>query len=410
MAANDTDNNWNTTDIFSFSFVSDYIIVETNTTRSKRGDFLNITFNLSTLTNHNPYANLSFPNNSIRILQLHNESTNGLYKTNYTFAKYDPPGSYMINISNSTNYRNTTNVTLNNNITITLESTKMDALRRLISRVNRDVYTFGRAYYASDNSSVNSTQMNATYEVSGSPTLLGTNNTNSSGEWMFTFRFTYPINITYVVAINDTNNNGGRNNTIITFTDVPLFVKFTTAYKIGDSKTNDVWRLGTATLWNFTVGSSTDNTKMDSSNLTRAYICSYDQAQYVNGIFSSLIHVGDKRNLDYLNFSNFASDNYYRTELRQTVAGASTLLAFGKGTCDDVENRLASVSGQTIPNFPIGSYPLGSLTASRVEILLSYDWLALNGSDRFTSGTNKLCIENTKTTEGNKPLIDVKGC
>jgi hypothetical protein len=96
-------------------------------------------------------------------------------------------------------------------------------------------------------------------------------------------------------------------------------------------------------------------------------------------------------------------------KLKQKTS-SSLLLAYTKGTCNAIENKMYLVEQQTIPSNPFSSFSLAIPKEYPFEIRAQYDKIQLNGSDRFGLGSHKVCIEKSGVSSANKPIVDVEKC
>lgn len=191
--------------------------------------------------------------------------------------------------------------------------------------------------------------------------------------------------------------------------NIPTFVKFNFDYKIGGNKSEDAYDIGTI---NETIGVR-NVTKQFSTlhgNLTSKYVCTYNKT---DGIVLSLIHSGKSDRLDYINFTsiidvNNYNNNTYKTSIRQKIVGSSLIIPFTKGTCKTVSNNFYLVESQDIPSKPFASFKLGGESIP-IQIYSTYDRLQLNGTDRFSAGSYKVCLSNEGVV-GGKPRIWVRLC
>ena len=193
---------------------------------------------------------------------------------------------------------------------------------------------------------------------------------------------------------------------------IPTFVRYSFDYKIGNLKSDDVYDIGTI---NETLGLRNITKQFSTShgNLTKKYVCNYDQSQYSDGILLSMIHSGKGDRLDFVNFTSTAnvtgySNDTYTTILRQKIIGSSLVIPFTKGTCKSVSDNFYLVEKQDLPSRPFATYALDGEDIP-VQIFTTYDRLQINGTDRFRTGSNKICISN-EGVSGGKPLIWARLC
>jgi hypothetical protein len=294
--------------------------------------------------------------------------------------------------------------TLDPRVMITLESEDMDTQRKIIVRPNSNTSVYGRATYSLDSSAYANEQISFSYDT----TSLGSNTTNATGHYSFTFSIPYRGVYTLNVSAQDESGNSGINTSEMTIKYKPEWVKYSLTYKLGTSKTNDIFTIGTSPLINDTVNTTTFNITKYSSELDKSYICTYDNSEVSQGITLGLVHSWRKSDLDYVNFSNVGNEDY-TLELKQDLE-SQTLLAYTKGTCENIHDKMYLVESQTIPSNPFASFSFPIPAKYLVEMMLQYVGFEINGTDRFPKGSYKICIEYEGTTQANKPLIGVNTC
>jgi hypothetical protein len=285
-------------------------------------------------------------------------------------------------------------------IIITLESDSMNSLSQIVSRPNRNILCYGKASYNNGNDFANK-PLTFTYDS----TALATNNTDSSGSYSLTFSIPYEGNYSLRIRTNDTQGISGENSTVMLITTAPKNVKYRLIYRLGSSKTDDVYRIGNPDL-NGTIDDITLTNAQYAKNLTHAYVCSYNGSA---DLLLSLVHSYKKSDLNFVKFSTVAAEANYTLELSQKTS-SSLLLAYTKGTCDAIENKMYLVEKQTIPSNPFASFSFGIPKEYPFEIRVQYDKIQLNGSDRFGLGSHKVCIEKSGVSLANKPIVDVEKC
>ena len=106
--------------------------------------------------------------------------------------------------------------------------------------------------------------------------------------------------------------------------------------------------------------------------------------------------------------SSFAQYYSYSTSIRQKIVGSSLIIPFTKGTCKTISDNFYLVAQQDIPSKPFASFDLGGEDIP-IQIYSTYDRLQLNGTDRFGSGSYKICVSNEGVVAG-KPKISVRTC
>lgn len=189
--------------------------------------------------------------------------------------------------------------------------------------------------------------------------------------------------------------------------NIPTFVKFNLDYRIGSSKTDDAYDIGTI---NETVGSGGISRQFLTShaNLTNKYACSFDRSLSSDGLLLSLVHSGKSDRLDYINFTSVSGASTYSTSIRQKIIGSNLIIPFTKVTCKAVSDNFYLVAQQDIPSRPFASYNLGGEDIP-IQIYVTYDRLQINGTDRFSAGSHKICFSNDGVV-GGTPRISVKTC
>jgi hypothetical protein len=375
--------------------------ISTNATTAKRGDFLNITIS-SALT---PTANMTSPNGAVVWLTTPVPKGNNMYETNYTFLNTDPSGSYRIGANSSTD-SNTTNITMSFTISVTLESDKMSATRKISTRSSNYILAYGTTNYDEDGSACSGCTVSFTYDND----LAGSNTTNSVGSYNFTFSIPSDGNYSFKVQATDNYGNSGNNATIMSIKTRPEYVKFRLSYALGTTKTNDVYKIGTAGNVSGLIDSADLSILQYSSNLTHGYVCTYDNTEYSNGLSISLIHSYKSSYLDYVNFSASSSSTNYTLELRNKIDGSNLLLTYTKGTCDNIDSKMYLVEKQNLPSTSFSTFSYGGPSQYPYEIRTDYDRIQINGSSRWSSGSFKLCIQKTGVSSANKPIVDVGTC
>ena len=380
-----------------------------NATTAKRGDFLNVTINSSST----PTANITRPNGSVTWLATPISKGNNIYETNYTFTSTDPSGSYMIGSNSSTNpnitsaYSNTTNVTMNPTVLISLESDKMGSDRVIRTRLSKSILVYGTAKYSIDSTALDGKTVTIDY----SSTALGTSTTNSTGNYNLTFSIPYDGSYFLNVNISDSYNNTGTNSTNMTIKSRPTYVKYRFSFDLGNYS-NSTYRIPTTPLTNVSLSTNNVSDLKYSTDLSHAYVCAYNDLDFSNGMLLALAHSYKMTDLDYVNFSsNYTGQTAnYTLELRNNPDSSKLILIYTKGTCQLVDGKMYLVEKQTIPTKSMVSFTLPALERLPVLIYAQYDKIQLYGTERFVKGSHRICIEKPGLTEGNKPLVNVTRC
>jgi hypothetical protein len=120
-----------------------------------------------------------------------------------------------------------------------------------------------------------------------------------------------------------------------------------TPYRL-NNKTEIIWRKGTSSPYKVMYGSDITIT-LYSTHLVHGYVCSYDRTEYLNGLLLSLVHSGSKNDLSFVNFSSTLGVANYTSQLKQKIENSQLILAYTKGTCEDIENKMYLVEKQIIP-------------------------------------------------------------
>jgi hypothetical protein len=281
----------------------------------------------------------------------------------------------------------------------------MSAARKISTRSGNNIFVYGTAIYSIDGLACSGCTVAFTYDNN----LAGSNTTDSLGIYNFIFNAPADGNYSFKVQTTDSFNNTGSNATIMSIKTRPEYVKFRFSYALGTTKINDVYKIGTAGNVSGLVDSSDISILQYSSNLTHDYVCTYDNTEYSGGLSISLIHSYKSSYLDYVNFSVSSSTNY-TLELRNKIDGSNLILAYTKGTCDNIENKMYLIEKQSIPSSSFSTFSYGGPVQYPYEIRAEYDRIDINGTGRWASGSNKICIQKTGVSSANKPIVDVEAC
>jgi hypothetical protein len=275
----------------------------------------------------------------------------------------------------------------------TLESTKMNTNRTIISRPNGNVMITG----------VTTAGLTLTFKYD--TTILGTTLADGSGNYNFSFTIPYEGN--YSLQVSGT---GESNATILKIASRPTYVTWRMTYRIGSSKETDVYRIGTSSITNNTINDTNVTNVQLSSNLTYGYVCTYDQGEYSNGLLVAFIHSYKSSDLDSVNFTSNTSTNY-TIELKQKIEDTKLLLAYTRGTCaDPIHSKMNTISTQMLPGKSFASFGLGSPDEFPYEIRAEYSRIEINGTDRFPAGSYRVCTEKIGVSSGNRPIVKVGRC
>ncbi|MEM7818907.1 MAG: hypothetical protein QW403_02070 [Candidatus Aenigmatarchaeota archaeon] len=178
------------------------------------------------------------------------------------------------------------------------------------------------------------------------------------------------------------------------------YVKFRFAYHLGENKNNDFYKIdginGSVEENLYIIGYPT--------NLSHFYACSYDEEEFEKGMLASLIYSGKRQDL---NFISFSVNQDYKVEVKQKAEGTSLIIAFTNGTCEQIERKIYSVEKYGLPS---QAFSLYSKDSGSILLILRNDKILIKGSEIFSSGTNRVCVEYYGTTKENKPIIEVRKC
>ncbi len=147
----------------------------------------------------------------------------------------------------------------------------------------------------------------------------------------------------------------------------------------------------------------------NSTDMNHYYICSYDNnpGEFPNSRLLALIFSGQSSNFVDVCVSNYSATNY-RVNLTSN-GEAKVVVPFTNGTCTLIDDNAYIVEDQGIPSKSFASYSVGSPAEIKVEIVLEYEKIKVEGSTRFGQGTHRVCIE--KTAEKRlKAVVSVTEC
>jgi len=237
--------------------------------------------------------------------------------------------------------------------------------------------------------------------------MNSTNMTASSAGANFTYDVVYTLRAGADFLIVKTQNISDY----INGSNIPTLVKFNFDYRIGGNKSVDAYDIGTI---NETIGARNVTRQFSTShgNLTQKYVCVFNRTGS-DGLLFSLVHSGKSDRLDYVNFTsiidvNNYNNNTYHTSIRQKIVGSSLIIPFTKGTCKLISDNYYQIANQEIPSRPFASFDLGGEDIP-IQVYSTYDRLQLNGTDRFSAGSYKICLSNEGVV-GGKPRIWVRVC
>ncbi len=289
-------------------------------------------------------------------------------------------------------------------IEIWIESDKKASNNKIISHPSKNILTYGYAFYVNMDGSTPYSEKPINFSYDGK--VLGNNFTNSSGFYTFNFFINYEGTYTFKASAKDGNIYGENSTDLLIFSS-PMDVKFRISYHLGNTKENDVYRIGN---FNETINGLNISRILTSNQLSHAYVCTYDKTEYQEGLLLSLIHSYNKNKLNFVNFSALSLNSNYTLELAQRLSESSLLLTLTKGDCELIENKMYLVESQTIPSKAFSSFSFGLPIQNIFQIIASYDKIDLKGSLSFSKGSHLLCIEKSGISNAYKPIVEVRKC
>jgi len=285
------------------------------------------------IANKNVSVQFIFPNGTTA--QQRNATTNasGYYNDTYSLSSTAPSGTYSVNVTgyyDSLSATNSTTFSLNYNIIVTLEANKTSK-RDIISRPNSNIPITGYAYYANDNSAYASQQLTFTYDTRS----LGTNTTNASGYYWFTFSIPYEGSYNLTVKARDASGSAGENSTIIFISTHPLTVKYNLNFTLGSTKANDLYKKGSK------------------------YVCGYDNTEYSDGLVLSLIHSYKAQDLQDIGFESASSQGLVGYWKFDEGIGTTAYDSSGYNNDGILKNKTGSCGGTACPSWTTGKFNSG---------------------------------------------------
>ncbi|MEM5882967.1 MAG: hypothetical protein QXQ77_01855 [Candidatus Aenigmatarchaeota archaeon] len=180
------------------------------------------------------------------------------------------------------------------------------------------------------------------------------------------------------------------------------YVTFRFAYHLGENKSNDFYVIGEIN------GNVEENVHLIGypTNLSHLYVCTYEEEEFEKKMFASLIHSGKREDLNFISFSSENQEDY-KIEVKQKVEGTNLILTFTNGTCEQIKNKIYSVEKYGLPS---QAFSLYSKDSSLISLVFRNDKILIKGSETFSPGINRICIEHCGTTKENKPIIEVRRC
>jgi len=212
-------------------------------------------------------------------------------------------------------------------IIITMESPKMSSNREIISRPNSDILLYGKAFYT-NGTAYASQQLNFTYDTRS----LGSNTTNASGYYWFTFSIPYEGSYNLTVKATDSYNNTGENTSVLFISTHPLTVKYNLNFMLGSTKENDLYKKGSK------------------------YVCGYDNTEYPNGLVLGLIHSYKASDLEDIGFESASSNGLVGYWKFDESSGTSASDSGGNGNTGTLKNGTTTCYGGDCPNWINGKY------------------------------------------------------
>ena len=406
--ANDSSNNWATSEIYSLKTmpVRPPYFSNNATNGTEAGTVVNFTIVIKDETAVSAYifsTNNSGKWQNASAVSVSSGSVTAWNTTrlNSTVGAVVQWRFYAKDNANNWNASQVFSLKTNSSISISMESNKMmDTI--ILTSPDRTIRVWGRVLYASPKTPFANKPLRFYYDN----TLLGTNTTNGTGYYWFSFSMPHGGNFSFRITTNDTYGNTGENSTIMHI-GYPSYARFRLSYMLGSSKADDVYRLGG---YNESIDAKAINNRQYASNLSYGYVCTYDRSEYTDGLVLALVHSGDKGYLSFVNFSATASEGNYTAELKQQIRNTQLLIAYTKGDCQNLHDQMYMVERQTIPSQAFSSFSFGWPTTVPLLIRARYDNLDINGTDRFGIGAHRVCIENKGIAESNLPVIDVRRC
>jgi hypothetical protein len=183
------------------------------------------------------------------------------------------------------------------------------------------------------------------------------------------------------------------------------YVKFRFAFHLGNTKTNDFYRLGENES---SINNSTIILIGYPSNLSHFYACSYDEEEFEKGMFTGLIFSGETEDLNSIVFSAKSEENDYRIEIKQKVEETNLILVFTNGTCKEIDKKIYTIEKYGLPSQAFSVSP--ETSGISISMVLRNDKILIKGNESLSVGPNKICIEYSGVTKENKPIIEVRRC
>ncbi|MEM5790821.1 MAG: DUF2341 domain-containing protein [Candidatus Aenigmatarchaeota archaeon] len=289
-------------------------------------------------------------------------------------------------------------------IEIWIESDKKTSSNKIVSHPSRNILAYGYAFYVNMSSSIPYSEKPINFSYNGMG--LGSNSTNSSGFYTFNFLVNYEGAYTFKTSAMD-GSIYGENSTDLLIFNSPRDAKFRISYQLGNTKEDDVYRIGN---FNETINGLNISRILTPNQLSHAYVCTYDKTEYQEGLLLALIHSYAKDKLNSANFTASSLTTNYTLELNQKLDGSSPIIALTKGDCQFIDNKMYLVESQTIPSKAFSSFSFGLPIQNIFQIIVSYDKLKLEGNLSFSRGSHLLCIEKNGISDAFRPIVEVRKC
>jgi len=159
-------------------------------------------------------------------------------------------------------------------------------------------------------------------------------------------------------------------------------------YALGSAHSNDVIVIGGNVV--------TGNTCYTSSQLTYFYACSQDAQEFSGGRILGIVYTrssGSQR----ICFENRTSNYKFNMTVQDEL---HAIIVFTKGNCSYIHQKMYLVEKQGVPSSSIYPYSLEIPQKVKVNMILKYRRIRIDGKDRFSEGTHKICIKKTGEEHG----------
>jgi hypothetical protein len=179
-------------------------------------------------------------------------------------------------------------------------------------------------------------------------------------------------------------------------------------YHIGLNGTGDYIKIDEGEETDYSSGIPTPSPVCyQSTDTNKFYSCSFDNSTEVNDtVLVGLIYSGSSNHFVKMCYSDFSSTDY---KFNVTSNGElETILAFAKGNCDAINNKYYQIENQRYFASSIADYGLAN-EGAKVQFILQFDRIVLQGKDKIGSGTHKICIEKIGEAD-NKAIVEIRRC